>query len=207
MGSSSKSTATRSTVYGDTTTSNPYAYARTNNSGTVAGFQNGTALNSIYNFVNKSIDSLLDEYMKPNLNSSSNQAKLNAFTNTLNQQTKSNLENNIINNLSARNMVRSSQATDLYRNLSNQNIASIANYANDLIANSQENTAKMLANLLNYYMQGANYLATMQNQSLNTSKGNASTTNSTSSSNYDTKDLAEKMLSMAVQMAATPAAV
>ena len=203
MGTSSKSTTNRTTVYGDTTTSNPYAYARTNNSGTVAGFQNGTALNSIYNFVNKSIDSLLDEYMKPNLNSAINQAKLNAFSNTLDQQTRSNLENNIIKNLSERNMIRSSQATDLYRNLSNQNISSIANYANNLISNSQENTAKILTNLLNYYMQGANYLANMQNQSLNTSKGNASTSTSTTSSSYDNKDLAETMLRMAVQMAAS----
>ena len=61
MGSKSSSSTTR-TVYGNTTTKNPYAYARTNNSGTVSGFQNGTALNSVYNFVNKSIDSLLDVY-------------------------------------------------------------------------------------------------------------------------------------------------
>ena len=102
-----------------------------------------------------------------------NKAKLNSFVNTLNAQTKNSLENNIINSLSNRNMIRSSQATDLYKNLSNQNISAIADYANNLLANSQNDTAKMLTNLLAYYMQGANYLSNMQNQSLRTSQGNA----------------------------------
>ena len=175
MGKKSQNTS-RTTIYGNTTTTNPYAYAKTNNSGTVSGFQEGTALNSIYNFVNKSIDSLLEDYINPNLNSVTNQAKLNSFANTLNQQSSANLENNIINPLSQRNMIRSSQATDLYRNLSNQNVAAIANYANDLLASSQQNSGDMLSKLLSYYMQGANYLTSMQNQSLNTSKGNATTT-------------------------------
>ena len=185
MGSKSNSTTT-STIYRNTTTKNPYAYAKTNNSGTVSGFYNGTALNSIYNFVNNSIDSLLNDYMNPNLNSVTNKAKLNSFANTLANQTRNNMENNIINPLSNRNMIRSSQAQDLYKNLSNQNVSAIANYANDLISNSQNDTAKMLTNLLSYYMQGANYLSGMQNQSLNTSKGNATQIgNSTSGSGSD----------------------
>ena len=176
-----KSTSTSKTVYGNTTTSNPYAYAKTDNSGTISGFQNGTALDTIYNTVNKSIGTLLDEYLNPNLNSTTNRAKINAFNNELNSSTRTNLENSIINPLSNRNMVRSSQATDLYRNLSNQNNASIANFMNGLLANSQDNTAKMLSNLLNYYMQGANYLSNMQSQSLNTSQGNATKTTTNTS--------------------------
>ena len=187
--------STQTTVYGNTTTSNPYAYAKTNNSGTVAGFQNGTALNSIYNLVNNNIDSLLNNYLNPNLDSVTNKAKLNAFTNTLNQQSKANLENNIINPLSKRNMIRSSQASDLYRNLSNQNIASIADFANNLLATSQDDTAKMLTNLLAYYMQGANYLSSMQNQSLQTSKGNATTTNTT---NTGLGDFTNQLIALAL---------
>lgn len=183
MGSKSNSTTKRRTIYGDTTTKNPYAYAKTNNKGTVSGFQNGTALNSIYDFVNNSIDSILNDYMNPNLNSVTNQAKLNSFANTLASQTKANMENNIISPLSNRNMIRSSQAQDLYKNLSNQNISAIANYANDLLENSQDDTAKMLSNLLGYYMQGANYLSNMQNQSLNTSRGNATQINNTTGDN------------------------
>lgn len=147
-------------------------------------FSPGTALDSIYNFVNKNMDSLLDEYLNPNLNSTTNQAKLNAYTNKLNSETYKNLENNIINPLSNRNMVRSSQATDLYKNLSDQNASSLSSYINDLLADSQENTASMMNNLLAAYMQGYNVISDMQNQSLQTSAGNGTTTtNSSSNSN------------------------
>lgn len=181
---SQNSTSTTSKIYGNTTTNNPYASATTNNSGTTANFQPGTALDSIYNFVNKNMDSLLDEYLNPNLNSTTNQAKLNAYTNKLNSETYKNLENNIINPLSNRNMVRSSQATDLYKNLSDQNASSLSSYINDLLADSQENTASLMNNLLAAYMQGYNVISDMQNQSLQTSAGNGTTTtNSSSNSN------------------------
>ena len=137
-----KSTTTHSTTYGNTTTSNPYATATTTNSGTVSSFNDGTALNSIYKFVNNNIDSLLNEYLNPSLNSTTNQAKLNSFVNNMNTQTRTNLENNIINPLSNRNMIRSSQATDLYKNLSNTNANALADYMNTLLSNSQNDTGK-----------------------------------------------------------------
>ena len=193
MGKTSQKTT--NTVYGNTTTSNPYAWAKTNNAGTLSGFQDGSALNSVYNFVNGSIDSLLEQYLNPSLNSTTNQAKLNAFSDTLNRQTRSNLENSVINPLSKRNMLRSSQASDLYNNLSNQNISAVAEFANNLLANSQKDTADMLTNLLSYYMQGANYLSGMQNQSLQTSKGNASTTSQQSN------NLLETLIPLAVNSA------
>ena len=46
------STTKTTTTYGKTTTANPYAVASTNNSGTVSNFQPGTALESVYNYVN-----------------------------------------------------------------------------------------------------------------------------------------------------------
>lgn len=179
MGSQSSKTKT---VYGNTTTSNPYATATTNNSGTTTSFKEGTALDSVYNFVNKNVDSLLEEYLNPNLNSTTNQAKLNAFTNTLNNQARNSLENNIINPLSNRNMVRSSQATDLYKNLSDSTTSSLSSYINDLLAASQDNTASVINNLLSAYMQGYDVISNMQNQSLATSQGNATRTTTTSSS-------------------------
>ena len=174
MGSKSKSTNTSTTVYGNTRTTNPYAYAKTDNSGTVSGFQSGTAFNTIYDFVNKNAEALLNEYLNPQLDSASNQAKLKTFANTLSKQTEQNLENNIINPLSRRNMIRSSQANDLYKNLTKQNVSAAADFAANLISGSQTDTAKILGNLLSYYMLGANYLSSMQSQSLNTSQGNAS---------------------------------
>ena len=192
MGKKSSSTS-KNVVYGNTTTTNPYAYAKTDNSGTIAGFNDG-ALKSVYTFLNKNIDNLLEDYINPNPNSTINQAKLNSFANTLNQQTGNNLENSIINPLSKRNMLRSSQAMDLYKNLANQNASAISNYANEILSNSQDNTAKMLSNLLSYYMLGANYLSDMQNQSLKTSSGNASTYINSSAGNNS--DLAAKLVNM-----------
>ena len=78
-----KSSQTTTKVYGNTTTSNPYASSTTNNSGTTSSFVQGSALDTVYNFVNKNMDSLLNEYLNPSLNSTTNQAKLNSFTNTL----------------------------------------------------------------------------------------------------------------------------
>lgn len=197
MGKKSQMT---STVYGDTTTSNPYATATTNNSGTMTAFNPGTALNSVYNFVNKNIDSLLDEYLNPSLNSTTNQAKLNSFTSTLANEASKSLENNIINPLSKRNMVRSSQATDLYKNLSDTTTSSLASYANQLLENSQDNSAKILNNLLAAYMQGYDVISDMQDQSLKTSTGNA-TKITKALSNSDSTDNSAKILNAIAKFA------
>ena len=179
-----KSTKTTSkTVYGKTTTTNPYATATTNNKGTTSSLKSGTALDTIYNMVNKNIGNMLDDYLNPNLNSITNQAKLKSFQDTLNSSTYNNLENNIINPLSNRNMIRSSQATDLYKNLSNQNNASLDNYITGLLSSAQDESAKMINNLLQMYMNGYNVISNMQSQSLNTSSGNATRTNTTSNGN------------------------
>ena len=170
-----KQSQTITRVYGNTTTSNPYATASTNNSGTTTSFVPGSALETIYNTVNKNMNSLLNDYLNPNLNSTTNQAKLNSFVNTLNNTTAANLENNIINPLSNRNMVRSSQATDLYKNLATSNTNATADFVNELLASSQDNSAKMISNLLSAYMKGYDVVSDMQTQSLNTSKGNSTT--------------------------------
>ena len=51
MGTSSNKSTTSRTVYGNTTSSNPYAFSKTDNSGTLSGFKEGTALQSVYDFV------------------------------------------------------------------------------------------------------------------------------------------------------------
>lgn len=201
MGKKSSKTTSK-TVYGNTTTTNPYATAQTNNKGTVTTFNPGTAFDSINNFVNSNMDNLLNEYLNPSLNSTTNQAKMNSFMNTLNSETSKNLENNIINPLSNRNMVRSSQATNMYNNLANTNASAIGNYANELLANSQNNTASMLNNLLLMYMNGYNVISGMQNQSLATSQGNSTHTSQTTQSN----DLTSQILGTAMQLALKAAA-
>ena len=95
-------------------------------------------------------------------------------------------------------MIRSSQATNLYNNLLNNNSSSIANYANELLQNSQEETGRMLNNLLLMYMNGYNALSDTQRQSLATSQGNATSTQTTKSTSFDNS----QALQMAMQMAA-----
>ena len=180
-GNSTKSTKSK-TTYGNTTTSNPYATATTTNKGTVAGFRPDTALESVYNFVNKNIDSLLNDYLTPNLNSATNQAKLNSFTNALNSSARKSLENSIINPLSSRNMLRSSQAADLYKNLSNQQTASLDDYITELLTSAQNESASMINNLLQAYMNGYNVISDMSDKSLDTSAGNATKTSTTTTS-------------------------
>lgn len=197
MGKKSSKTTTK-TVYGNTTTTNPYATAQTTNKGTTTVLNPGTALDSVNNFVNANMDKLLDEYLNPTLNSTTNQAKMNSYMNALNSETAKNLENNIINPLSNRNMVRSSQATNMYNNLANTNANAIGNYANELLATSQKDTASMLNNLLLMYMNGYNVASDTQRQSLSTSQGNATTTSKTTQSDNTLSQIMNTALQMAM---------
>ena len=120
MGKKSKSSSR--TVYGNTTTKNPYVTSVTTNKGTTSNFRSGTAFDTINNFLNGNISRMLDDYLNPNLNSVTNQARLNSFMNTLSNNSEKSLENDIINPLSRRNMVRSSQATNMYNNLARNNL-------------------------------------------------------------------------------------
>ena len=139
--------------------------------------------------INKNMGNLLNDYLNPSLNSVTNQAKMKSFTNTLNSESAKTLENNIINPLSQRNMVRSSQATNMYNNLAKNNANNIANYANELLSTSQDNSANMLKTLMALYMNGYNVLAANQSQSLNTSQGNATKTQTTKESGVDMNQL------------------
>ena len=140
---------------------------------------------------------LLDEYLNPSLNSVTNQAKMNSFINKLNSESTKALENNIINPLSNRNMIRSSQATNMYNNLAQNNASQIANYSNELLANSQDDVAKILGNLMLLYMNGYSAVSDNQRLSLSTSQGNATNTQKTTESS----DLASQMAQLALQIA------
>ncbi len=200
MGKKSSKT-TNKTVYGNTTTTNPYVTSQTTNKGTVSTFNPGTAYDTINNFVNSNMDNLLEEYLNPTLNSVTNQARMKSFMDNLNSQTVQNLENNIINPLSNRNMIRSSQATDMYNNLVQTNANQISDYSNNLLANSQNETAKMLTNLLLWYMNGYNVISNNQQQSLATSQGNSTKTESSTSSGIDSSQLLQLAVQLAMQSA------
>ena len=137
MGGSSQKT-TQKTTLGKTTTANPYVVSKTNNKGTTSNFVQGSAFDTINNFVN-------------------------------------------------RNMLRSSQATNMYKNLSNNINDNISNYTNELLANSQDRSVNMINQLLSAYLNGFDVLNSNQQQSLNTSLSNATRTTDTQMRNsfYD----------------------
>jgi len=185
-GSSSSSSSSSTTNYKDTTTTNPYVTSRTTNKGTVTSLQPNTAISSVYDFTNANIDDLMNEYLNPTLDSKLNRLKMDTYTRHLNDETQKNLENNIIAPLSQRNMIRSSQATDLYKNLANKNNEAISDYAASLLSSSQNDTANMINTLMNLAFQGYNVVSGNQAQSLNTSSGNADrqTSGKSSSTSY-----------------------
>ena len=184
MGGGSKSSSTSTTTYKDTTTTNPYVTSKTTNKGTTTTLQPNTAISKLYNFSNANIDNLLNEYLNPSLDTATNRAKMDLFQRELDDTTRQNLENNIIAPLSQRNMIRSSQATDLYNNLAKQNNRAIADYASNLLASSQADTGNIVNNLMNMVLQGYNVISGNQAQSLQTSSGNANRTGTSSSTSY-----------------------
>ena len=184
--SNSKSKSSSSKKYSNTTTRNPYVSSTTNNKGTTTTFNDGTAFQSVYDFTNNNIDNLLNEYLNPSIDSASNQALLENYKKNLADTTAQNLENDIINPLSNRNMLRSSQTTDLYNNLVNQNNKAISDYTASLLSNSQNNTSQILNNLMNYALQGYNVINGNQALSLNTSSGNATTNTSSNTKGSST---------------------
>ena len=122
---------------------------------------------------------------------------MNSFINNLNSQTLKNVENNIVNPLSNRNMLRSSQAGNMYNTLAQANNSAIANYANELLGSTQSDLGSVLSNLMLMYMNGYNVLSDTQKQSLQTSQGNATSTSKATESGMSMSD----MMNMAMQMA------
>lgn len=180
MGGSSNgsSNGSSTTSYRNTTTTNPYVTSTTTNAGTTTSLNDGTALKGIYDFTNANIANLLNEYLNPSTDTATNRAKMETYADTLNTESRKALENNVIAPLTQRNMLRSAQATNLYRDLANQQTKGISDYSKSLIADSQNNTGNVLNTLMNLAFQGYNVIQGNQAQSLQTSAGNASKTTS-----------------------------
>lgn len=183
MGNSSKKTSSsHNTVYGKTTTSNPFVVSKTNNKGTLSSFAKGSAYDTLNKFVNNNVGAVLDGYLNPTLDSVANKSKFDSYKNALSNSARASFENDVINPLSTRNMIRSSQATNMYKNLSNNLSNNLANYANELLANSRTESESMLKTLLGAYMDSFNVINANQNTSLSTSKGNAAMNSQSTSS-------------------------
>lgn len=185
-GSSSTQVVHSSRDYGDTTTTNPYVISHTNNKGTTTTFNPNTSLQDIFDFTNTNVNDLLNQYLNPSTESPAYQAQLKQYQKNLEESTRQALENNVIAPLAQRNMIRSSQATDLYNTLNKRNQNSLDNFNAELLANSKNDTANVINNLMNLVYQGWNVVNGNQAQSLNTSSGNSTgtTTSHSTGTNY-----------------------
>ena len=173
-GSSSGSDSTTTKGFKATQQINPYYTTKTTKKGkTTTTFTNGSAGKTVYDFTNENLQSLLDSYLKPSIDDQTSQAMLYNF----NKQQQANLQNGIINPLAQNNMIRSSQATNMYNNLSNQ----AADYTNNLIADSQNRIGAMLDRLQNMYAAGGSGAADATQTSINASLGGGTTTTKSSS--------------------------
>lgn len=184
--SNSSTNNTSVTTYGNTTTSNPFFKSTTNNNGTTTNFNN-SGIQGVYDYINNNAVNWLNDIKNPNLNSAQNQAKIDMFNRELNKQTTQQLQNDILAPLFQKNMIRSSVADDMYTNLANKNQESYDNYINSLLADSNNSALNQYNALINTYNGLYNMLTSNQQQSLQTSSGNATTktngkTNTNSSS-------------------------
>ena len=181
-GSSNTSSSTSTTpTYAATSQTNPYFQTKTDKNGNLtSAFKDGTATQAAYNFVNQNANRLLNDYLNPSLDSQENRAMMDLYTKELGKNTEQTLSNNILNPLLRNNMIRSSQATNMYNNLANQVTDNISDYSKELIANSKDNSWNMINNLMNLYTNGYQGIANETSNALQASVGNKSTSKSNS---------------------------
>ena len=176
MGGSSGDTAqVTQTQYNPTNYRTPYVTVHTDSGGTTSSFNKGTWFGDINDYANQNASQMLEEWRNPNLNSATNQAKIQAYNKQVDTNTRNALENNIIAPLSQRNMIRSSQATNMYNGLAKSLADNYDTFITNLLANSSEETGKMIDQLTNWYMQGHNVLNQAEQNAINQASGNAVT--------------------------------
>lgn len=172
--------------YSNTTTTNPYITSKTTNEGTTTEFSQGSGADTFNKFYNQYIGNVLNDLMNPNVDSARNQALVNSYANNLNKLSNINTENTI-NNLANRGLIRSSVANDMYKKQAETNADNIADYQASLMADNQNNATNLFNTLMNAYLQGWNIVSGNQALSLDTSRGNATTTQQSSGKSTEQK--------------------
>ena len=172
--------------------SNPYsqttltptkdAFGKTTSVTATQNFAPGTLYSQIYDYGNKNINRLINEWENPTLNTAENQAKLHNYNKIMQQETGNALQNQIINPLTQNNMLRSSQATNLYNNLNNQIADKYDTFTNDLIANASNDAYNKLQALMAAYAQGQSAMNGDMNSVIQMANGNSSSSGTSTSS-------------------------
>lgn len=179
----SSSDSSSTTTFSNTNQVNPYFTSSTNKNGkTNVAFTKGSAGQTAYNFVNKNLQGLLNNYLNPSMNDPTIQANMNMFRRNLNEESQNALQNNILNPLLNNNMIRSSQATNMYNNLSNQMNKSYADYLDSQIAGARDMYGSMIDKLVNMYTQGYTGATKEEGQSINASLGTGTTSSNSNTS-------------------------
>lgn len=199
-GGDSSTSITKKNKGGPFEVNNPYSTVKTNHKKMNANLAEGSAFDTINNFVNSNIGNILNDYLNPSLNSTTNQALLKNYAKTLNNMAHTSFENNVVNPLSKRNMIRSSQATDMYNSFNNNLSDNISNYIDSLLTQSQTNSANMLNNLMNNYMNGVNSLYKNQALALQGSLGNSTTKTTTNGNSGGSSNTLGNLGSLMLQM-------
>lgn len=173
-GSSSNSSNTTENIYGNTTTKNPFFTSKTDSKGnTTTKFTGNNA--KLYNNLQSSLNNALYNVNNPNLNDSVTQAFIRQKTNNLNDQSRQFMQNKIMTPLIESNMLRSSEANNMYNNMYNQNAKLISDYNDQALQDAYNRNLNLYNDFMNQYMNLYQGVNSNQNTSLNASSGNKTT--------------------------------
>lgn len=134
-----------------------------------------------YDAGNRDFNQFYNEWKNPSLDSVTNQARIQAYDKEMNKGLQNDYYNNILNPLANSNMLRSSQATNMYNNLINQAADKRNDFTTNLLAESEANAQNRLQALYNAYAQGQAAMNGDLNSAIQMANGN-STSKGTSTS-------------------------
>lgn len=147
-----------------TTSTSPYATATSTANGTTVKLND--FLTNTNSWVENNLPSLYNQLLNPSLDNATTRAKSNLFNQAFSEASNKAFENNLINPLAKRNMLRSSQATDMYNQFSKDQNDTVAQFNNQLIADNTQDTSNLINQLMNIYLLGAN----LGNQAVSTAQ-------------------------------------
>ena len=178
-----------SPAYPTVTSSNPYATATINASG--ANYTLNPFLTAQNKTIEKTVPMLYQRLLAPSLEDPVSLARRRAFAKVFNNDAKVSFENNLVNPLSQRGMLRSSLLNDMANNLQNSQTAQLANFNNNLLANSIADTQSLANFYMNQYANNANFGQNALNSALSTANSiNSYNANVRNNSNNDWTQIA-----------------
>ena len=147
-----------------TTSTSPYATATSTANGTNVKLND--FLTNTNSWVESSLPGLYNQLLNPSLDNATTKAKSDLFNQAFTEASNKAFENNLINPLAKRNMLRSSQATDMYNQFAKDQNDTVAQFNNQLIADNTQDTSNLINQLMNIYLLGAN----LGNQAVSTAQ-------------------------------------